>query len=123
MQTKLNGNVLIVAGPRDYFDREVILDNLIDAICDIKPTKIITGNATGVDQITAEYCHGLTEIAFEVFPTDWDKYGRSAGPRRNYLMAMQATHLLAFYNGSAGTSNMIYFAKRHDLTVITININ
>ena len=120
MQSKITGNVLIVAGPRNFFDREVIIDNLINAICDIKPTKIITGNATGVDQITAEYCHDLTEITFEVYPALWDKYGRSAGPRRNYLMAMAGTHLLAFYNGSPGTSNMIYFAERHDLKIIKV---
>ncbi|MFA5248400.1 MAG: SLOG family protein [Patescibacteria group bacterium] len=122
MQSRITGNTLIVAGPRNFFDREVIIDNLINAICKVKPTKIITGNATGVDQITAEYCHGLTEIEFEVFPANWDKYGRSAGPRRNYFMAMQATHLIAFTNGSPGTSNMIYFAKRHDLEIILVNI-
>ncbi|MFA5760289.1 MAG: SLOG family protein [Dehalococcoidales bacterium] len=122
MQQKITGNVLIVAGPRNFFNREIIIENLINAICDIKPTKIITGNATGVDQITAEYCHSLTEIEFEVFPADWDKYGRSAGPRRNWTMALAGTHLLAFTNGSPGTSNMIYFAKRHDLEIIFVDI-
>lgn len=121
MQTNLFGNVLIVAGPRNYYDRAVISDALVDVICDIQPVKILTGDAKGVDQIVAELCF-QTGIEYEQFPANWDKYGRSAGPRRNYEMALHGTHLLAFYNGSPGTSSMIYFAERHDLKVIKVNI-
>jgi hypothetical protein len=121
MQTKIEGCVLIVAGPRDYFNREVITDALVDCICDIQPSKIITGDARGVDQIVAELCYD-SGMKYEQFPAQWDKYGKSAGPRRNWNMALAGTHLLAFYNGSPGTSNMIYFAERHDLEVIKVNI-
>jgi hypothetical protein len=121
MQRKIIGNVLIVAGPRNYFNREVISDALVDTIIDYEIVKILTGDATGVDQIVAELCY-QSGMEYEQFPAAWDKYGKSAGPRRNWDMALHGTHLLAFYNGSLGTSNMIYFAERHDLKVIKINI-
>ena len=121
MQTNLLGNVLIVAGPRDYYNREIIADALVDIICDHKITKIITGDAKGVDQIVAELCH-QSNMEYEQYAAEWDKYGKSAGSRRNWAMATIATHLLAFYNGSPGTSNMIYFANRHNLKVTIINI-
>jgi hypothetical protein len=120
MQTRIT-NILIVAGPRNYFNREVITDALVDAICEVKPVKILTGDAKGVDTIVAELCAQFG-MEYERFYADWDKYGRSAGPRRNWEMALKGTHLLAFYNGSAGTSNMIYFAKRHELIVNIIEI-
>jgi len=124
MQSRLPGNVLIVAGPRNFFDREVISDALIDAIIDLDISKIITGDAPGVDTITAELCT-QSSMEYERYFADWDKYGKSAGPRRNWNMAISATHLLAFYKqpyGTPGTCNMIYFAERHDLIVKIFNI-
>lgn len=121
MQSKIEGNVLIVAGPRDFYDREVVADALVDMIVELSPTKVLSGDAKGVDQIVAELCHS-SGMPYERHFADWDKYGKSAGPRRNWIMALAGTHLLAFYNGSIGTTNMIYFAKRHDLTVKIINI-
>lgn len=49
-----------------------------------------------------------TDIPFKVFPADWKKYGRSAGPRRNRQMAEYADAAIVFWDGkSRGTQNMI----------------
>ena len=76
------------------------------------------GNIT----LTIIFGYIIRNIPYERYYANWDKYRRSAGPIRNWEMALQGTHLLAFYNGSSGTSSMIYYAKRHDLNITTINI-
>ena len=44
----------------------------------------------------------------ELFPADWDKHGRAAGPIRNKQMADYADVLIAVWDGkSRGTKNMI----------------
>lgn len=49
-------------------------------------------------------------------PADWNKYGKSAGYKRNEQMAIYADACLAFWDGkSKGTKHMIGLAKRHNL--------
>ena len=51
----------------------------------------------------------------------WDKYGPSAGPRRNAQMAEVADALIAFWDGkSRGTKNMIDTANKKDLQVAVV---
>ena len=46
------------------------------------------------------------------FPADWNRFGRTAGPKRNKQMANYANTLVAFWDGkSRGTKNMIDLAK------------
>ena len=52
------------------------------------------------------------------YPADWDTYGKSAGYRRNQLMADNADALVAFWDGqSRGTGHMINLAKERNLKV------
>lgn len=62
------------------------------------------------------------------FQADWDRYGKSAGYRRNAEMAKFASEegnkgvLIAFWDGeSRGTKNMIDLAKRYGLKVHVVN--
>jgi len=114
--------ILIVAGPHDFYDREVISNALVDMICDIKPSKIITGDSSGTDQIVAELCHGLHEIEYERYCANWDKHRRSAGPIRDYQLAIIGTHLLIFYNESMKLNNILYYAEHEDLKIKKIKI-
>jgi len=55
---------------------------------------------------------------------EWDKYGKSAGYKRNEQMAIYAKEdngvLIAFHNGSKGTKHMIDLANKHGLRVFVI---
>lgn len=116
-------NTLLVTGPHDYTNREVIVEALIDTICLVKPTKVITGNSTGVSDIVAEMINlHCSTIEYERVYANRDKFGANAVPRRNYAISQMITHALVFYNGSAGTSNMLYFIKRFDIPHTIINI-
>ena len=58
------------------------------------------------------------------FPADWNKYGKSAGYKRNEEMAKYADALIAFWDGkSKGTKHMIDLAKRYGLKVKVVIFN
>lgn len=81
-------------------------------------TEIVSGREPkGVDSLGEEYarCHG---IKIKKFPADWARYGRAAGPIRNYQMAKYADALIAFWDGkSPGTQDMINVAKHRKLKI------
>ena len=109
---------LIIAGCRDFNDRDFIYEG-IDAFIETygKPDVIIEGGASGVDRIAGHYAND-NNIPLMVFHADWTKYGKAAGPIRNEQMAKRGTHLLAFWDGkSRGTKNMIETAERYRLNV------
>jgi hypothetical protein len=54
----------------------------------------------------------------EIYPAQWDKYGKSAGFRRNEQMAKIADALIAFWDGkSHGTKHMIDIMNEKNLQV------
>jgi hypothetical protein len=77
---------------------------------------ILHGGASGIDSAAHRVCEHLWPV--EVYPADWDKHGRAAGPIRNRQMAEKADALIAIWNGtSRGTKNMIETAERIGLKV------
>ena len=110
---------LIIAGGRNFFDYE-LLEKEAKEFIGGKKAVIISGLARGADTLACDFAaeHGHP---LEGFHAEWDKYGRSAGIRRNKLMAKSADHLLAFWDGkSRGTMHMIDFAHSKNLVVKVI---
>ena len=61
---------------------------------------------------------GHFDIPVKRVPANWEKFGRSAGHRRNAEMAQYADGLVAFWDGlSPGTRSMIDLAKGRGLKV------
>ena len=74
---------------------------------------ILQSSVTLGEQYAKERGHAL-----QYFPANWERYGRSAGYRRNVQMAENADALVAFWDGkSMGTRHMISAAKSHGLRV------
>lgn len=98
---------VIIAGSRGFSDYDLLcskLDFLLSGQTDIQ---IVCGEARGADTLGKRYAkeHGYDVLSF---PADWNKYGKSAGYRRNKEMAETADALVAFWDGkSRGTANMI----------------
>jgi hypothetical protein len=69
-------------------------------------TVVITGGATGVDQLAYEQAR-RRKLATVVFEAEWDKYGLGAGPRRNAQMVSSADRGQGFRapGRSPGTDN------------------
>ncbi len=74
--------------------------------------EVISGCARGVDLAGIAWAN-FYKISVARFPADWDKYGKSAGYKRNVQMADRCTHALIFWDGvSKGTKSMIDLLKR-----------
>jgi hypothetical protein len=81
---------------------------------------ILHGGAVGVDS-RADYAARRLGFAVEVVRPDWERWGPSAGPRRNREMVDRADFLVAFWDGkSRGTASAIKAAldRGKDLEVL-----
>ena len=106
---------VIIAGCRDYHDYQTLLDAITEANFDI--TTVISGGADGVDALGERYAEEMV-IPLKVFPANWKKDGRAAGPIRNRKMAENAQALIALWDEkSSGTKNMIETATKRNLLV------
>lgn len=112
---------LIVAGPRDYHDQENVFRHIHMFQDKFGIDEIISGGASGVDALAEEYA-SLHQIPFKLFPADWEKYGKAAGPIRNQQMAEYGNVLLAFDRGTKGTKNMIETARKFHLRGFIVSI-
>ena len=99
-----------VVGSRDFIDYE-LLKNTLNALSDI--ALIVSGGATGADQLARRYATEHNIPIREHLP-DWQKYGRSAGPRRNRLIVQDSDVIIAFWDGkSRGTKSTIDIARQN----------
>jgi hypothetical protein len=72
----------------------------------------VSGGARGADSIAAQWAKAWGYEMF-VFPADWDKYGKSAGYRRNKDIVDYADIVVAFWDGkSKGTQHTIDLATK-----------
>ena len=105
----------IIAGSRDGVTLDAV-KCAFDA-CGWNVTSVVSGTARGADQM-GELVAKDKGISVHRFPADWDKYGKSAGYKRNVQMAENAEALIAVWDGkSRGTGHMIDIAKSKGLRV------
>lgn len=78
---------------------------------------VLSGAAHGVDTY-GEYWANTNGASVERYPADWERYGNSAGYKRNVVMAERADALVAVWDGfSRGTKHMIDIAREKRLRV------
>jgi hypothetical protein len=110
---------IIIAGSRSITDYGKVCDAVRRSGFAI--TRVVSGMAAGVDSLAVRFAaeHGLP---CDRFPAEWKKCGRSAGYRRNAVMAQHADALIAVWDGkSPGTRHMIETAKARGLTVFVLS--
>jgi hypothetical protein len=88
-------------------------------------TVIIHGGASGADTIAGKVGRSLGFNVI-VFPAQWGKYGRAAGPIRNTQMLDEGnpTIVLAFHPNislSKGTKNMVSQARSRGIKTIVFS--
>lgn len=123
---------IIIAGGRDFDDYGLLKDNCDRIIENLEirhiesKIEIISGDASGADTYGSIYA---AEKGYPCIhkPANWKEFGKVAGFIRNREMAITATEtgnfgvLIAFWDGSsAGTKNMIEYAKQYDMKVFVI---
>ena len=73
---------------------------------------ILSGHCNGTDLLAEQYaCENGYRL--EIYPAKWDLYGRSAGPKRNKLMADKCDYVIAFWDRkSKGTKSLIEISQK-----------
>lgn len=108
---------VIVCGSRNWVDCKTIEEEIQKLP---KDSIIITGGCKGADVIAHETA-SLYGYKTEVYNAEWNKYGKSAGPKRNLLMLNTGVDLvLAFHEdieSSKGTKHMVKIAKDKNVLV------
>ena len=103
---------LAIVGSRGFAN----LDLVEELVSRLKTTTtVVSGGARGVDTeaVRTAKARGLNT---EVFEADWDKFGKSAGFRRNEAMLSTVDGDAAFWDGtSRGTKHAIEYARKKDL--------
>lgn len=117
---------VVIAGCRDidgWFAREAVergveLFELEYGVVD----EVLHGGARGVDMAGAEWA-SRHRVWTHQFLADWDRWGRSAGPRRNGQMANYGEGLIAVWDGeSRGTGDMIRQMRRKGKPVVVVEV-
>ena len=110
----------IIAGSRTVHRIKDISDAVY--FSKFKPTVILSGGAKGADSLGEEWAAEL-KIPIEIYPADWERYGRGAGFKRNALMASKADALIAVWDAqSRGTKHMIQTATALKLQVYVYTV-
>ncbi|MDD6478394.1 MAG: DUF2493 domain-containing protein [Oscillospiraceae bacterium] len=106
---------VVIAGCRyyeNYKEAEEYIDFCISNIRKENEIIIVSGGARGADALGERYAE---ENGFKIerYLPNWDKYGKSAGPKRNRQMAEIGDYVICFWDGkSKGTKSMIEAARK-----------
>ena len=115
---------VIICGSREFSNYDLLKERcdfylsqkLQDPMTEVV---IISGAARGADTLGEKYAQERG-LQVKQFPANWEKYGKSAGYKRNYEMASVSSACIAFmdaYSECKGTKNMIEIAKQQGLLV------
>ena len=110
---------LLVCGGRDYKDAPTVYYtlNMQRRLNFGTIACLIHGGAKGADEM-AGYWAERNEIPVKVYPAEWAKHGKKAGPVRNQLMIDDGKpeYVIAF-PGGRGTADMVRRAKAAGIPV------
>lgn len=106
----------LVAGSRTFDDYSLLCSTLDRLLVNHESVCIVSGGARGADALAERYAIDH-DLALRVFPADWNRFGKSAGYRRNREMhEFIAQHAdrgcVCFWDGSSrGTAHNFTLAN------------
>lgn len=105
---------VLIAGSRsfnNYYEAESYIDLCLSNIKKYNQIIIISGGAAGADKIGEMYADA-NKMKCERYLPEWEKFGKSAGLRRNYMMVKNSDYVICFWDRkSRGTKSTIEFSK------------
>ena len=112
---------LIIAGSRTFTDYQLLCQTLAPERHRI--TEVLHGGAHGADQLGFRWAL-KHHIRSRCFAAGWERFGKSAGVRRNHQMAQAGDVLVAFHvNNSPGTAHMIQCMRALGKPVVVVSID
>ena len=113
---------LAIVGSRTFVDYDFFKVHVDEVFSLENITFIVSGGAKGADTMAETYGR-KNAIPFIVFPANWNKYKKSAGPIRNKQVVDECDMMIAFLqDGSRGTMNAIQQASKVGKKVIVVRI-
>ena len=101
---------IAVVGSREWNHLKLLESTLCKEFTQAVVTEFISGGARGVDSYAEKLAKDY-QLKITIFKPDWDKYGKSAGYKRNKLIIDEADKVIAFWSGkSKGTKHSIDLA-------------
>ena len=99
---------VLVCGGRDFNDIDFMTQHIMEFHEAVPITVLIAGGAKGVDTIAECWADemGIEKEIYPISQSDWNKYGKSAGPRRNERMLNAEPDLVMAFPGGNGTAHM-----------------
>lgn len=114
---------LIIAGGRDFVDTNRMIEELQELVNSgniPECPELVCGMARGADML-AYSLWANNKMPIHNFPANWDKYGKSAGYKRNQEMGEFADAAVCFWDGeSKGTKHMIDIMNRLNKPVYVV---
>ena len=108
---------VVIGGSREYenyTELRAFVDACLAKVAQEQEICIVSGGCRGTDLLGERYA-AERGYAVERHPADWDRYGRSAGPRRNREMVDAADAVIAFWDGeSRGTRSLVEYAQQQN---------
>jgi hypothetical protein len=96
---------LIIAGSHTFTDYQLLCQTLAPERHRI--TEVLHGGARGAEQLGFRWAV-RHHVRSRCFAADWERFGKTAGVRRNHQMAQAGDLLVCFWDGvSKGSAHMI----------------
>ena len=112
---------IIIAGSRSFHDYQLLCQTLAPERHRI--TQVITGGAKGADQLGYRWAWKHA-VKHQLFRADWERFGKSAGVRRNYQMAQIGDVLVCFWDGvSKGSAHMMQCMRQLGKPVVVVRVD
>lgn len=117
-------SVVLICGDRNWNNYDAIEKEVSALPSD---TLVIHGNCNGADKLGG-HCAYTNDLKVKIFPADWERHGKAAGPKRNqqmldYLVSERingkTVSALAFHpniSGSKGTKDMLNKLRLQNIT-------
>ena len=115
---------LAIVGSRAFNNYRLMADKLSywEEINYCLITEVVSGGARGADSMGEMFARA-SNIPCKIFPAEWDKFGKSAGYKRNIDIVNYCDEVIAFWDGkSKGTKHTIDIATKAGKKVTVINV-
>jgi hypothetical protein len=110
---------ILVCGGRDFGDAG-LLSRALDAFSGTD-VELCHGGARGADAMAGEYAK-RRGWAVRVFPADWRKHGKAAGPIRNrHMLAEFKPDIVVAFPGGRGTDDMMRISRKAGVMVSEVS--
>lgn len=119
----------LICGGREFNDEALMVSTVKALIAHVtkgdRELEVVAGGARGADRLGASVARSLGITVIEI-AAEWDRFGKSAGYRRNQQMAdllvgrREEGHTVGVtaFPGGAGTGHMVRIARTENLRVV-----